>query len=123
MAQGHLCPPCPQTTRRANQQISVQPSSEKYSASALTKINLITPPVSPPEGRLAIVTNAGRDAVDATASASTVVAGRAFGLVSGLQPANERRCCGRRSRVVLTPPRWSHGLRRAFTPHLAVSRQ
>jgi hypothetical protein len=58
-----------QTARRANQQISVQPCYEKYSASAFAKINFISPLVSSPEGRLAIVTDAGRDAVDAAASA------------------------------------------------------
>jgi len=45
-------------------------------------------PSRPTEGRLAIVTDAGRDAVDAAA-----------------QP-DERRLCGRRSRVVLMPRRW-----------------
>ena len=35
-----------------------------------------------------------------------VVVGRSFGLVSDSQHADERRCCGRRSRVVLTPRRW-----------------
>jgi hypothetical protein len=60
---------CPQTARRANQQISVQPFLEKYSAFTLAKITLINSAVSSPEGRLAIVTDAGRDAVDATASA------------------------------------------------------
>jgi hypothetical protein len=54
---------------RANQQISVQPFLEKYSAFTLAKINSISAAVSSPEGRLAIVTDAGRDAVDATASA------------------------------------------------------
>jgi hypothetical protein len=45
-------------------------------------------PSRPTEGRLAIVTNAGRDAVDV-----------------GCAP-DERAACGRRSRVVLTPRRW-----------------
>jgi hypothetical protein len=48
----------------------------------------------PLEGRLAIVTDAGRDAVDAGS------VGRAK------RRADERRWCGRRSRVVLTPRRW-----------------
>jgi hypothetical protein len=42
----------------------------------------------PLEGRLAIVTDAGRDAVDATCQKTNGIA------------------CGRRSRVVLTPRRW-----------------
>jgi hypothetical protein len=42
----------------------------------------------PLEGRLAIVTNAGRDAVDAGGA------------------SDEGASCGRRSRVVLTPRRW-----------------
>ncbi len=58
-----------QTARRANQQISVQPRFEKYSAFALVKITSIDSHVSLPEGRLAIVTDVGRDAVDATALA------------------------------------------------------
>jgi hypothetical protein len=56
---------------------------------------------------LAIVTNAGRDAVDA--AAFCVRRDRRAGSydpVSGQQHADER-CCGvRRSRVVLTPRRW-----------------
>src|SRR2546430_14546529 len=42
----------------------------------------------PKEGRLAIVTNAGRDAMDAAARETNA------------------DCCGRRSRVVLTPRCW-----------------
>ena len=50
----------------ANQQIGVQPSFEKYSRSLLTQITSISLAVpSHTEGRFAIVTDAGRDAVDA----------------------------------------------------------
>jgi len=51
-------------------------------------------PSRPLEGRLAIVTNAGRDAVDADAT------------------QDERREGGRRSRVVLMPRRWRQALRK-----------
>ena len=52
------------------------------------QISFLVPPSTPLEGRIAIVTNAGLDAMDA---------GSAF---------DERRSCGRRSRVVLTPQGW-----------------
>jgi hypothetical protein len=51
-------------------------------------------PSRPTQGRLAIVTDAGRDAVDAGAL------------------SDERRGRGRRSRVVLTPRRWRQVLRK-----------
>ena len=47
----------------------------------------------PTEGRFAIVTDVGRDAVDADGA------------------ADEGAGCGRRSRVVLTPRRWSQACR------------
>jgi hypothetical protein len=72
--------------------INVQPRAEKYSAFAVAKISTKNPPSRLTEGRLAIVTNAGRDAVDA---------GGAF---------DESAGCGRRSRVVLTPRRWRQAL-------------
>jgi hypothetical protein len=43
----------------------VQPFSQKYFRSPLTRIKSISLPSRPTEGRLAIVTDAGRDAVDA----------------------------------------------------------
>jgi hypothetical protein len=52
-----------------------------------TQISCIRPPSRPKQGRLAIVTDAGRDAVDADSA------------------KDERRFRGRRSRVVLTPRR------------------
>ena len=55
--------------RRANQVVFrlslVQPPIQKDSVSRLPQIKIITPRSRPTEGRLAIVTNAGRDAVDA----------------------------------------------------------
>jgi hypothetical protein len=47
---------------------------------------------------LAIVANAGEDAVDAAASARRVVAGRFS--VSDARRTDERRCCVRQNRVV-----------------------
>jgi hypothetical protein len=38
---------------------------QKYSRSSFTQINTISPAVSSPRGALAIVTDAGRDAMDA----------------------------------------------------------
>src|SRR3954451_9356188 len=62
--------------------IRVYPHFEKYSASVAAKINLITPPSRPAEGRIMIVTVAGRDARVAL---------------------DERGPSGRRSRVDLAP--------------------
>ncbi|HTB00403.1 MAG TPA: hypothetical protein VK804_08010 [Bradyrhizobium sp.] len=57
--------------RRANhariRQFKVQPRCEKYSAFAVAKISFKNRHPVPQEGRLAIVTDAERDAVDADA--------------------------------------------------------
>ena len=54
-----------------------------------------------------IVTDAGRGAVDAAAFCARWIAGRVGERpVSGHKRADERCCCVRRSRVVLTPRRW-----------------
>jgi hypothetical protein len=45
--------------------LPVQCPSQKYFRSRFTQITLTTPAVSLPRGALAIVTDAGRDAVDA----------------------------------------------------------
>jgi hypothetical protein len=66
----------------------VQPSLQKYSDFPNTQISAIFPPSRPTEGRFAVVTNAGWDAVDAASA------------------IDEQRLRGRRSRVVLTPRRW-----------------
>ena len=47
----------------------VQPCFEKFSASRFTQINFITLAVYPTEGRIAIVTDAGLDAMDAGGAA------------------------------------------------------
>jgi hypothetical protein len=47
---------------------AVQSCLKKYFGSRLTQIRTISPPSRPTEGRLAIVTDAGRDAVAAAAS-------------------------------------------------------
>ena len=46
-------------------EMPVQPLLKKYSDFPKTQITFITLPSRPTEGRLAIVTDAGRDAVDA----------------------------------------------------------
>jgi hypothetical protein len=66
------------TTRRANHSIPVQPCLEKISAFLFAKITPIAASSRSSEGRLAIVTDAGRDAVDAAASSREVNAGQAF---------------------------------------------
>ena len=59
---------CDQLTRRANHQKSVQPFAQKYFASMFAQITFMSAAVpSHTEGRFAIVTDAGRDAVDALA--------------------------------------------------------
>jgi hypothetical protein len=50
-----------------NLMLPVQPCLQKYFLCRLTQIKSKTLAVPSPEGRLAIVTNAGRDAVDAAA--------------------------------------------------------
>jgi hypothetical protein len=64
------------TARRANHQKSVHPLAQKYFAFAVGQITDLTPRVSPTEGRIAIVTDAGWDAVDAAASGVKRDAGR-----------------------------------------------
>src|ERR1700686_4091688 len=61
--------------------------SEKWLAARPKSVVNIRRPV-PLEGRFAIVTSAGRDAVDAE------------------NASDEGICCGRGSRAVLTPRRW-----------------
>jgi hypothetical protein len=53
--------------KRINVIWAVQPHSQKYFRSRLTQITSQLPPSRPIEGRIAIVTDAGRDAVDAAA--------------------------------------------------------
>jgi hypothetical protein len=53
----------------------VNPGRGKYSSSPLPQINPRNPAVLPTEGRIAIVTDAGQDVVDAAASTRKVVAG------------------------------------------------
>jgi len=55
------------------------------------------------KGRIAIVTNARRDAVDAAASARKVIAGQALACERTAIVQDERRCCVRQNRVVPTP--------------------
>jgi hypothetical protein len=85
--------------------LPVQSSLEKYSRSRFNQIKSISLASHPHEGRIAIVTDAGRDAVDAAAS------GARWGGRAGWRKAREQSPgvltndagCGRQSRVVLTP--------------------
>ncbi len=89
------------TARRANHQKSGQPFCRKYSASRRGQITALTPRVSP---RMRGGSRSSRtlrwNAVDAAAA------------------RDERCCCGRRSRVVLTPRRWRQ-IREDALPRLA----
>jgi hypothetical protein len=89
--------------------------STDVSSPLCKNISVFTPPKShlelrashPTRGALAIVTNAGRDAVDAAASCARW--GRRAGRKTCERfPCTRTRgdCCERRSRVVLTPRRW-----------------
>jgi len=74
---------------------AVQSCLQKNFASGLTQINSMISPSRPTEGRLAIVTEAGRDAVDAAAS------GDARGWQGGsIRPVSERMA---RRRTALSP--------------------
>ena len=58
----------------------------------------------PPEGRSRVVTNAGRDAVDARASGAQIaIAGRDEPRERSASVRDDRRFSGRQSRVVLAP--------------------
>src|ERR1700676_4208555 len=74
------------------------------SASRRPQINGLTPAVPfRQEGRSRVVTNAGRDVVDATASARIAVAGRVEPRERLTGAQDERRFSVRQNRVVLTP--------------------
>jgi hypothetical protein len=69
--------------------LPVQPHPKKQTASTFGQITAITPAIHPwQEGRIAIVTDAGVDAVDAAASGAIVVAGR---VLSVSDPTSRRR--------------------------------
>ena len=59
----------PNLLSRLNVICPVQPWLQKFSAFSFTQINSITPPSTPKEGRIAVVTNAGLDAMDAGGAA------------------------------------------------------
>src|SRR6266436_7278340 len=84
---------------------AVQPCLQKHFASGLTQINSMISPSCPTEGRLAIVTDAGRDAVDAAASGDA--RGWQGGSIRARELTNGTRTNGafrgRQSRVVLAP--------------------
>jgi hypothetical protein len=64
------------------------PFIKNFSSFRFMQISFLVPPSTPLEGRIAIVTDAGLDAMDADGA------------------TDEGTGCGRRSRVVLTPRRW-----------------
>ena len=63
----------------------------KYFYRHPTQITCIFLPVHPTEGRIAIVTDAGLDAVDATASGAQMQSQGEMNLVSGMRRANDPR--------------------------------
>jgi hypothetical protein len=83
----------------------VQRCHQKYFCFAVGQIKSTTPAVHPTKGRIAIVTDAGLDAVDAEAR------------------FDEARQRGRQSRVVLTPRRWRQVLKRQSLSGATVARK
>ena len=79
----------------------VQSLSQKYFAFAVGQISGLTPPVSPEERRIMIVTNAGWDVVDAAASARKCSQGGFRERVTARRTNGAIRV--RQNRVVLTP--------------------
>ena len=75
---------------------------QKYFAGPVGQLSGLTPRAAPTEGRIAIVTNAGWDAVDAAASARNVIAGR-VSRERSTSAQDERRQSVRQNRVVLAP--------------------
>jgi hypothetical protein len=63
-------------SNRISLMLAVQSCLQKYFCSRLTQIKSISPPSRPTEGRIAIVTDAGRDAMDAAASGALMARGR-----------------------------------------------
>jgi hypothetical protein len=109
----------PNMLNRINVIWAVQSPLQKYFASPVGQIiSTSSRHPTPPEGRIAIVTDAGRDAVDAAAFCARW--DRRAGsqeFVSDHRHADERCCCGRQNRVVLTPRRWRQVLRMASRPY------
>src|ERR1700694_4323 len=111
--------------------LPVQPRLQKYFRIRLTRIKSISIASRPTEGRSRVVTNAGRDAVDARASgAQSLVAGRDEPRERSASARDERRFSGRQSRVVPTPVAGSKlaeakssttGFDQAFNPPVTVT--
>jgi hypothetical protein len=87
--------------------LAVQSSLQKYSCFRTPQITSRTLGIPPHKRRIMIVTDVG----EGCGGRGSVL--RAMGLqggffesVSDQQPADERCCCGRQNRVVLTPRRW-----------------
>ena len=90
-------------------QISVQPRSEKYFASPFGRNSFMdSNRPTPHKGRIAIVTDAGRDAVDAAAFCARRDCRAGWRKACERLPSVRTRDAARvrRSRVVLTPRRW-----------------
>ena len=72
----------------------VQPQLQKYSPSQPPQISGFNAPFRPGKGRIAIVTNAGQDAVAAAALARKGIAGR-VSRERSQGAIDEQRMCGR----------------------------
>src|SRR6266852_3527190 len=82
----------------------VQSYLQKYPPSRFTQIKSISSAVPSPRGALAIVTDAGRDAVDAAASGTQRESQGEMNLVSDKTACGRQMpACVRQSRVVLAP--------------------
>ena len=90
--------------RRINLICPVQSPLQKYSPSRFTQIKTISSAVPSPRGALAIVIDAGRDAVDAAASGTQRESQGEMNLVSDKTACGRQMlACVRQSRVVLAP--------------------
>ena len=87
---------------RINLICPVQSCLQKYFHSRLTQITSISPPFRPTEGRIAIVTDAGRNAVDAAASGAC--GDRRAG---SHRPVSGRRARGRQTLFAYGKAVWS----------------
>src|SRR5882757_2487589 len=85
----------------------VQPLLQKYFCFRLTRLKSISLAVLSPRGALAIVIDAGRDAVDAAASGAQVELQGGFWIepdpLAIKRRADDRCSCVRQNRVVLAP--------------------
>jgi hypothetical protein len=103
---------------------AVQPPLQKYFASVVGRNISMSPAIpSHTEGRFAIVTDVGHGMRwTRQRLARDGIAGLVERLVSDHRHADERCCCVRQNRVVLTPRRWRQVLRSLSRPNRALDK-